>query len=61
MLARSGLELLILFERDRCRLLGRAVALDKVAYCIGISMVCEPATHIERQIEMSHRKKPAAT
>lgn len=36
-LARSGFELLMLLERDRCRLLGRAVALDKVAYCIGIS------------------------
>ena len=29
--ARSGLELLMLLERDRCRLLGRAVALDNVA------------------------------
>lgn len=36
-LARSGLELLMLLERDRCKLLGRAVALDMVAYCMGIS------------------------
>lgn len=37
LLARSGLELLMLLERDRCRLLGRGVALDMVAYCMGIS------------------------
>lgn len=36
-LARSGLELLILLERASWRLLGRTVVLDKVAYCIGMS------------------------
>lgn len=33
----------MLLERDRCRLLGRAVALDMVAYCMGMSKVWEPA------------------
>lgn len=37
LLARSGFELLMLLERDRCKLLGRAVALDIVAYCMGTS------------------------
>lgn len=35
--ARSGLELLMLLERARSRLLGRAVARDNVAYWIGSS------------------------
>lgn len=35
--ARSGLELLMLLERDKSRLLGRAVARDNVAYWIGSS------------------------
>lgn len=36
-LARSGLELLMLLEQARCRVLGRAVALDNVAYWMGSS------------------------
>lgn len=35
--ARSGFELLMLLERARSRLLGRAVARDSVAYWIGSS------------------------
>lgn len=35
--AKSGLELLMLLERARSRLLGRAVARDRVAYWIGSS------------------------
>lgn len=41
--ARSGFELLMLFDRDKCRLLGRAVALESVAYWIGISYCWAPA------------------
>jgi hypothetical protein len=37
LVARSGLELLMLLERDRCRLLGRPLALDSVAYWMGSS------------------------
>lgn len=40
--ARSGLELLMLLERDKSRLLGLAVALESVAYWMGRSYDAAP-------------------